>query len=459
MPPNRGIMSGRAWSPGAAEPPPPSHAASPPATGSLLRAAFYLTALYVFLFASRSPELMGIRLRPMVVLAVALLGAALLSGRLLAVLETRSGWLVVIFAGWLAFVTPFSRWRGGSAQVVIAFLKTLLVLVIMTALVQSVRDSLRLSYTVGFAMGAAALMGILVGTEAGGRLEVDVAGGTLGDPNFFCLYILTGLPLLWLQAKHASWIGKILPLSLGLLILWSALRTASRSGLVAFVAGMLFLFWHIAPRQKMKLLVVGAVVGAVLLIAAPQAALRRLTTWFELDEIPSAQTEEEQTSARVAVESAESRRYLFWQSVLITLKNPLVGVGPGMFMEAEAEKSGLEGHRGAWHGTHNMYTQVSSETGIPGLVLFLWLLGSVYHCLTRTRKLAAAGGGPQHQLVRDAALYLQVALVIVLVDGLFLNITFGGPLYILAGLALGLEAAVRREWAGLPVPAGKVVRE
>lgn len=459
MPPNHGIMSNRAWNPGAAEPPPPSHAASPPATGSLLRAAFYLTVLYVFLFASRLPEFMAWRLRPMMVLAAMLLVVALLSGRLLGLLETRPGWLVVIFAGWLAFATLFSRWRGGSAQVVIAFLKTLLVLVIMTAVVQSVRDSLRLSYTVGFAMGAAALMGRLVGTEAGGRLEVDVPGGTLGDPNFFCLYILTGLPLLWLKAKHSSWIGKILPLSLGLLILWSALRTASRSGLIAFVAGMLFLFWHIAPRQKVKLLVVGAVVGAVLLIAAPQAVLRRLTTWFEADEIPSATTEEALTSTRVAVQSAQFRRYLFWQSVLITLKNPLVGVGPGMFMEAEAEKSGHEGHRGAWHGTHNMYTQVSSETGIPGLVLFLWLLGSVYRGLTRTHKLAAAGGGPQHQLVRAAALYLQVALVIVLVDGLFLNIALGGPFYILAGLALGLEAAVRREWAGLPIPAAKAVRE
>lgn len=457
MPPNRGITPNRTGNPGIADLPLVSRTETPLTTDPLLQAAFYLTVLYVFLFASRLPEFMLSQLRPMLVLAVVLLAAALLSGRLLGILETRTGWLLVIFTGWMAFVTLFSRWRGGSVQVVIGFLKTFLFLVIMAALVRSVPNSLRITYAAGFAMGAVAVMARLFGTGESSRLEVQ-GSGTLGDPNFFCLYILTGLPLLWLKARHASWIGKILPLGLGLFVLWSALLSESRSGLISFLAGMLFLFWHAASRHKLKLLAVSAGLGVILVIAAPQGSLRRLTTWFEIQEPKGGMTEEERRALEMAVGSAEFRRYLFEQSIRITLENPLVGVGPGMFMEAEAAIAQQEDRRGAWRHTHNMYTQVSSETGIPGLALFLAILVSVYRSLTRVRKRAAAGRQAQHHLVYDAALYLQVALVIVLVNGLFLNIALGGPIYILSGLAISLEGAVRREWAALPVPAANTAR-
>ena len=466
MPPNPWIRPGRTLRPGATATSPPSRPGSQLVTTPILRAAFYLTVLYIFLLASRLPEFTGGHLRPMAVLAVALLGAVLLSGRMLAVLETRIGWLMMIFTGWLAFVTLFSRWRGGSTQVVLNFLKVLFALLIIAAFAQSIRDSLRIAYTVGFAMGTAALMSRMVGTELSGRLSLDSQRGTLGDPNFFCLYILVGMPLLWLKARHSAWHGKILPVGFSLLILWSALRTASRSGLIAFLAGMLFLFWHAAPKQKVKFLVVGAGLGAILLLTAPQQTLQRLTTWFEEDEIQNTVPEEDRLKMSEAVESVSLRRHLLWQSIRITLKNPLFGVGPGRFVEVEAEMASQEGRRGAWRHTHNMYTEISSETGIPGLVLFLALIVSVYRSLTRIRKLAAADGAPQHQLVPNAALYLQAAVVIVLVEGLFLNLAFASLLYLLAGLTLGLEAAVKREWAGLPRPmagttlaAGKAVRE
>lgn len=69
--------------------------------------------------------------------------------------------------------------------------------------------------------------------------------------------------------------------------------------------------------------------------------------------------------------SSEARKNLLKASIKITIQNPLVGVGPGQFAVAENDDQKRLGRtRGAWQVTHNSYTEVSSETGIPGLLLF-----------------------------------------------------------------------------------------
>ena len=62
---------------------------------------------------------------------------------------------------------------------------------------------------------------------------------------------------------------------------------------------------------------------------------------------------------------------LLIQSIRMTFEHPVFGVGPGVFSYAgwdERNKSGTSA--GIAQVTHNTYTQISSETGIPGFILF-----------------------------------------------------------------------------------------
>jgi len=76
--------------------------------------------------------------------------------------------------------------------------------------------------------------------------------------------------------------------------------------------------------------------------------------------------------------SAEQRQHLFWLSLEVTAEHPLFGIGPGNFPIISD----------SWLVTHNSYTQMSSEGGIPALVLYVMVLWAGFKNLKRTRKLS-----------------------------------------------------------------------
>src|SRR5207302_4169399 len=78
--------------------------------------------------------------------------------------------------------------------------------------------------------------------------------------------------------------------------------------------------------------------------------------------------------------SAEARKQLLIRSLELTAQHPLFGVGPGQFNELSK----------AWHESHNSYTQLSSEAGIPALLIFLALMWRGFKNL-RLRKTIAKG--------------------------------------------------------------------
>jgi O-antigen ligase len=75
-----------------------------------------------------------------------------------------------------------------------------------------------------------------------------------------------------------------------------------------------------------------------------------------------------------ALASSEQRRRNIQQSIAMTAENPLFGVGPGMYMVGAADYASRHSQRADWLETHNTITQVSSETGIPGVVSYVAML-------------------------------------------------------------------------------------
>jgi putative inorganic carbon (hco3(-)) transporter len=121
--------------------------------------------------------------------------------------------------------------------------------------------------------------------------------------------------------------------------------------------------------------------------------------------------------------------------VRIAADNPVAGVGHGGFVRAFADRTGLPGEQPARAASHTTPVTVAAELGLPGLVLFLWLVGATLVVTLRRASRSFAG---------RASLIVGLAVLAILVHSLFYNAFFEDPMT--WGL-LGLAALVA-SWRG-----------
>jgi hypothetical protein len=406
-----------------------------------------LLFLYLFLYVSRViVEFLLSGARIPLILTVAFLLCAIIGGRLAQILQSRLGWLIGIFTAWVGVCVPFSVWKGGSTEVFLEALRSLLVLFSIVGLTSTTGRWLKLTGAIGFAIALAAVFSLFKGDfRVADRLALE--GGMLGDPNFYCWYLIIGLPILWGISRNAvTGIGKIGALLLTVPVWGAAVATGSRAGFFAAAAMMVVFFFRSSAGRKVWLAVATVLFVLVAYMVFSGYIIARFTTLFGVS-APDTLNEDENVMLGSAVGSTQSRIYLFWRSIEFTVRNPLFGVGPGQFQVAEADDAKARGVRGIWHETHNTYTQISSETGIPGGVLFIAALVMAYRTLTRIRKTNFPATMEHAEKVRVMASYLQLSFIATLVGALFLSVGYGGLLYVYIGLAASLQAIVERELA------------
>jgi O-antigen ligase len=203
-------------------------------------------------------------------------------------------------------------------------------------------------------------------------------------------------------------------------------------GLVAFAITALMFFVFANQRQRIYLLI-----GCVLLIAVvppmlPQKVKERFLVLFNPGQGGSFTDES-------AAESAMLRRRLFVDSLRYTFENPLLGVGPGQFMQAEVNEAAQQHRKAIWLYSHNAYTETSSETGIVGFVLFIVAFFGAQVGLRRIRKY-----GPS-LLTRRMALYMHLALIVATLCAFFLTLGYSGLIWVLIGVSGTFQLAVARQ--------------
>jgi O-antigen ligase len=73
-----------------------------------------------------------------------------------------------------------------------------------------------------------------------------------------------------------------------------------------------------------------------------------------------------------------SDRDILWKGAsMVWLNHPILGYGPGTFAEVFPIRNELKDAKvGGWH---NDYIQVSIESGLLGLISFIWLIYSIYN--------------------------------------------------------------------------------
>jgi len=316
--------------------------------------------------------------------------------------------LVLLLFGWCCVCVPFATWRGGAAQTVQEFSKVVIMTLVIGVAVNSVK---RLRTLLFIQASATAIMAVVGCLFLRGMTRLQIGTGLYGNANDFAIIIQLNWPICFgfmLAARNP--IKKML-WAIGLIfMLWAVTLTYSRSGFLATTAAVIYSFWEFGIKGKRKHIVLAA--GILALFLLPLLLPSHYGTRIEAIVNPSVDPMDKG--------SAEARRKLLIMSLKLTAEHPIFGVGPGQFQNITQ----------TWFVTHNTYTQFSSETGIPGLVLFLLLLRRVFRNLKEIEKTEHFRSDPEAQIFAST---LRAAFVGYLVSAFFAS--YGYDLFIYALVA------------------------
>jgi len=205
----------------------------------------------------------------------------------------------------------------------------------------------------------------------------------LQNPNDLAQILLIGLPF-WLvltMERNRMPFGRVLAMFPIVPILAVIAHTGSRSALVALAVLGLIVLRNASLVNRIRLGLLGVSLIVVAFAVLPGTTLDRYVTVLGDPGAPETYLSPFEVST---VASSQQRITLFKESVRLTLANPVLGVGPGQFQSYSANDAGRDNKLALWRETHCAYTQISSEAGIPALILYL---GAMLYCFKRSYSL------------------------------------------------------------------------
>ncbi len=381
--------------------------------------------------------------------------SAMLGVGLLFVLSSQS-WNVskrttaLIVAGfiWLSITTVLSTWRSNSLTELSGYVFLALVGVAIIAMIDTPGRFVMILTVIGLFYGCTALMSFILARPDAPRLELW--RGTYSDPNLYALTVLTGVPIMWWLMSSGNLLTRFSASLLSLVMFWVLLRTGSRGAFVSLGVILALVVFYASPMRKI-LLVAGLMIGVFAAsLTLSTYAKKRLFTMFDSsvsEEEMVTMNEQERVAVQGDVGSSESRWQLLVDSLEITARHPIFGVGPGNFGNERWQMHLARiGRNIAAQTTHNTYTQFSSETGLLGLVIFLAQILDAFRNLKMIRKWNSQDGYRPSAILMSAAHYLRFVLVALCVGMLFLSLAYNSPFCIIIGLILALRNTVEKEW-------------
>lgn len=398
---------------------------------ALLRPAIVLVALTATIYLE-SIAFAGVTVGRLVApLALLIVLAEVARGRA-RVLPLRPGGWVVAYVLWVFASALWTSDLGRSSEKYWALAIALVYVLAFSTLIREPRDLDRVLATI--AVGSLLVGLIAIGTLLTG--DVTRAVGGVGDANFFAASQIISLPPVLLLAGRVTKRWQRLGLyATAAVVIGSVLGSLSRGGFIALL-GILLVAMFVPSRalfrtraQKIALvLIVLAGVGFVGGQSSSQLA-PRLESIF--------QPGQDRTG------SGRLNQWLgAWTSIQ---ERPLLGLGYGGFGPASNDlmrrTPGVDFSdfelRPRGSEAHSVYISTLAELGVPGLLLFLGLLGSTVRTYRRTARNALAAGD---SAVARAANSLLLSLAGWAIASVFLSSEASRPLWILIGLALALPA-------------------
>jgi O-antigen ligase len=238
----------------------------------------------------------------------------------------------------------------------------------------------------------------------------------MADPNRLGALCVWGTALFWSFRFHSSarrWRALALIPLFGLPFV--ALLTASRSAflqLLLLAALILLEQRHWSPARRVRGFALLLAIGFVVLVAAPNASLLRVTSYRSEVGDPGWY-------------STQSRTQGIWAGLMMAAEHPFLGVGPGNF----------RWRIGRQVGPHNSYLWALTSGGPALLALYLLLLRRTYRAFQ-----AAEQSGPRR--LEWVARGLRLCLIVFAFFSLFADVWLQHPLYWLVGMSIVLARQV-----------------
>jgi hypothetical protein len=396
--------------------------------------AFYFMLALVFIRVSLIHEILtkqfGVNLYLLFIVGIPALVGVVSTGGLKRIFQFRPAVYWTCFALWLIPTTAFSTWRAGSLDLSVTYYRTdIVMLFAIGGLIMTWTECRLLMFTIAAASAFNLASVLFLGQkDLNDRTNLDV--GFIGNSNDFAAHLILVMPFLFWIILTAKSVQLRILVSFALVFgIYQVLATASRGALLAMFAAVLTYLVSATRRQKKIAILILPVILITAFNVLPSAAVRRI---FSFSETNSAESAEAQLSARI-------RERLLRDSILYTVQHPLFGLGPGQFNENEG-KQRLPGEDvGLWFEAHNSFTQISSENGIPGFILFVGGILSSLLLLNKTGQ--QCRGKPDLAEIALAIICIRIALVGFCVAIFFLNFGYLFYLPTMAGIAIAVAGA------------------
>lgn len=390
-----------------------------------LLGAYILLLLFMLIYCARPEDwIPGLAVVPLAKIS----GFLALAALALSIWNTRQRLprevlYLILLTGQLftaAFMSPV--WPGGAFQRTLDFAKVLLIFIVIAVSVQTITRLRFLIFVQAMSVAVIATVTVWKGQFLSGRLE-GLLGGDYSDPNDLALAIIISLPLcLVLLFLGKGWFWKSIWTVAMLIMIYAVLLTGSRGGFITLIVTAAICLWEFGIQRRRHLLLVIAVLAGIALWQSSSSLMsRRLEGTFD-----------SKIDGEAAYASAQTRQLLFWRSVEVTKEHPFFGVGPGNF----------DAVSGQWHTTHNSFTLMSSEGGIPALVLYVLILWCGFKNLRIAKRLLRMQ--TQARLMAEA---LFASLAGFVLGSLFLSVAYDFLPYILVAYSSALFLIARKSAA------------
>jgi putative inorganic carbon (hco3(-)) transporter len=334
--------------------------------------AYRMLVVFSVLYFARPEDLIpGLGHIPMEKIAGGIALLALIVGA--SARRKSGGWplelkLLIALFFWQCLSVPFAFYKMGALSWVFnRCSKGLIVALLVGLLLESIAQVRQLLFIQAGAVAGMTFFSIL--TYQGGRMG-GVLGGVFDNPNDLAINIALNWPLCWMFLLFTkSPLKKVLWATAMLLMVRGLMLTYSRSGFLALAVAVIFSLWEFGLRGKRPYLIGAALFfGIALLILGPSKYGDRLK---------SIVSEGTDTSGAdiFGGDAKQAREELLKQSLWVTATHPIFGVGAGQF----------QAYTGLWRVTHNTYTEISADSGIPALLLFISVLALAFRNLRRVR--------------------------------------------------------------------------
>ena len=367
--------------------------------------AYIALLVFSFLYYARPEDFIpGLGLIPVGKISggIALIALLLSWGRIRKKMPLEIKLILVLFC-WMCLTVPFAYWRGGAFQVVRdEFSKAAMVALLISMIVSSIGELRKLLWVQVTSIAVLTIASLVV--HPGSTQRLYGLGGGFSNPNDLAINLAINFPLCLAFLIGARGVLKKLIWAVAVLaMIYAVIATYSRSGMIAMVICFVICVWEFGLKGKRPQVVIAAIVmlavAAGVAVTTPRYVLRLKTLVGG------------NIQGTMDHGSLDARRELLAQSIQVTLEHPIFGVGPGNF----------EAYTASWRVTHNTYTQLSSEAGIPALIMFLVILLLAFRNLKRVAKAPGYKTNREMQLFTNA---LRAAVAAYIVGAMFASTAY-----------------------------------